>query len=157
MGDVQQVTAAEPVFGVSAAGLLVLRVFPSWVQDLALLIETVEAVAPAAASADWQPGAVVRLPFAKRICGEGGVICSQALMALADAAMVIAAAAAWNGYRPMRTIDQTTHFLRSVSYDVVADARVVRLSLNSIFGRVMLLSAHDKQPLGMVASAYSMA
>jgi len=32
-------------------------------------------------------------------------------MALADSAMVIACSAAWNGYRPMTTIDQTTHLL----------------------------------------------
>jgi uncharacterized protein (TIGR00369 family) len=84
------------------------------------------------------------------------VVCSQALMALADTAMVIACSAAWNGYRPMSTIDQTTHFLRPVSFDIVADARVVRIGRNTSFGRVMLLSAADKRPVGMVASAYSM-
>jgi uncharacterized protein (TIGR00369 family) len=78
-------------------------------------------------------------------------------MALADTAMVIACSAAWNGYRPMSTIDQTTHFLRPVNYDIVADARVVRIGRNTSFGRVMLLAAHDKRPVGMVASAYSMA
>jgi acyl-coenzyme A thioesterase PaaI-like protein len=33
-------------------------------------------------------------------------------MVLADTAMVLACSAAWNGYRPMASIDQTTHFLR---------------------------------------------
>jgi acyl-coenzyme A thioesterase PaaI-like protein len=56
----------------------------------------------------------------------------------------------------MSTIDQTTHFLRPVSFDIVADARVVRTGRNTSFGRVMLLSAADKRPVGMVASAYSM-
>ncbi len=50
---------------------------------------------------------------------DGAVVCSQALMALADTAMVIACSAAWNGYRPMSTIDQTTHFLRPVNFDVL--------------------------------------
>ena len=44
-------------------------------------------------------------------------------MALADTAMVLACSAAWNGYRPMTSIDQTTHFLRPVNFDVIADAR----------------------------------
>ena len=77
--------------------------------------------------------------FQRKICCDGEVVCSQALMALADTAMVIACSAAWNGYRPMSTIDQTTHFLRPVNFDVIADARVVRIGRNTSFGRVMLL------------------
>jgi uncharacterized protein (TIGR00369 family) len=156
MGEVHRLLASEPTFGLQAAGHLMIKVFPPWVQDLALLVESVEAVRPAGALPDWQPGAVVRLPFNKKICGDGDMVCSQALMALADTAMVIACSAAWNGYRPMSAIDQTTHFLRPVNSDIIADARVVRIGRNTSFGRVMLLSAHDKRPAGMVASAFSM-
>jgi uncharacterized protein (TIGR00369 family) len=151
MGEVHRLLTPEPAFGLQAAGRLMIKIFPAWVQDLALLVESVEPVRPPGAADDWQPGAVVRLPFSKKICSEGA-----ALMALADTAMVIACSAAWNGYRPMSTIDQTTHFLRPVNYDIVADARVVRIGRNTSFGRVMLLAAHDKRPIGMVASAYSM-
>lgn len=59
-------------------------------------------------------------------------------------------------HRDVASIDQTTHFLRPVSFDVVADARVVRIGRNTSFGRVMLLNAADRRPVGMVASAYSM-
>ena len=156
MGEVHRLQPVEAPFGLQAAGRLMLKVFPSWVQDLALLVESVEATRPPGAQADWQPGAIVRLPFSKRICSNGSAVCSQALMALADTAMVIACSAAWNGYRPMNTIDQTTHFLRPVNFDIVADARVVRIGRNTSFGRVMLLGAHDRRPVGMVASAYSM-
>ena len=156
MGEVHRLLTPEPAFGLQAAGRLMIKIFPAWVQDLALLVESVEPVRPPGAAPDWQPGAVVRLPFSKKICCEGAAVCSQALMALADTAMVIACSAAWNGYRPMSTIDQTTHFLRPVNYDIVADARVVRIGRNTSFGRVMLLAAHDKRPVGMVASAYSM-
>jgi uncharacterized protein (TIGR00369 family) len=156
MGEVHQLLTPEPTFGLQAAGRLMLKVFPAWVQDLALLVESVEAARPPGAQSDWQPGAVVRLPFSKKICNDGDTVCSQALMALADTAMVIACSAAWNGYRPMCSIDQTTHFLRPVNYDVVADARVVRIGRNTSFGRVMLLCARDRRPAGMVASAYSM-
>jgi uncharacterized protein (TIGR00369 family) len=156
MGEVHRLLAPEPAFGLQAAGRLMIKIFPPWVQDLALLVESVEPIRPPGAADDWQPGAIVRLPFSKKICSDGAAICSQALMALADTAMVIACSAAWNGYRPMSTIDQTTHFLRPVNYDIVADARVVRIGRNTSFGRVMLLAAHDKRPVGMVASAYSM-
>jgi uncharacterized protein (TIGR00369 family) len=156
MGEVHRLIPSETVFGLQAAGRLMSKIFAPWVQDLALLVESVEAVRPPGALPDWQPGAVVRLPFSKKNCCDGGVVCSQALMALADTAMVIACSAAWNGYRPMSTIDQTTHFLRPVSFDVIADARVVRIGRNTSFGRVMLLGAADKRPVGMVASAYSM-
>jgi uncharacterized protein (TIGR00369 family) len=156
MGEVHQLLTSEAAFGLLAAGRLMNTIFPPWVQELALLVENVEVVRPSGALPDWQPGAVLRLPFAKKICADGEAVCSQALMALADSAMVIACSAAWNGYRPMSTIDQTTHFLRPVTFDVVADARVVRIGRNTSFGRVMLLGASDKRPVGMVASAYSM-
>jgi uncharacterized protein (TIGR00369 family) len=156
MAQVHRLVSPEPAFGLQAAGRLMLKVLPPWVQDLSLLVETVEAVRPPGAPADWQPGAVLRLPFSKKICNDGHVVCSQALMALADTAMVIACSAAWNGYRPMSTIDQSTHFLRPVSFDVVADARVVRIASTISFARVTMLAAPDKRPVGMVASAYSM-
>jgi uncharacterized protein (TIGR00369 family) len=132
------------------------EILPQWVQDLALLIESVETVRPPGAPPDWQPGAIVRLPCSAKLCSDGAAVCTQALMALADTAMVLACSAAWNGYRPMTSLDQTTHFLRPVNFDVVADARVVRIGRNTNFGRVMLLSAADRRPIGMVASAYAM-
>jgi uncharacterized protein (TIGR00369 family) len=156
MGQVHRLPASQTSFSLQSAGRLMTEVFPPWVQDLALLVESVEAVRPSGALPDWQPGATVRLPFSKKVCSDGAVICTQALMALADTAMVLACSAAWNGYRPMASIDQTTHFLRPVNFDVVADARVVRIGRNTSFGRVMLLNAADRRPVGMVASAYSM-
>ena len=155
MAAIHQLLSREPAFGIEAAGRILLHAFPPWVQDLAMLIETVEAVRPAGAGSGWLPGAVVRLPFSKKICSDGRVVCSQALLALAETAMVIACSAACDGYRPMSTIDQTTHFLRPVSFDVVADARIVRIGGNTSFGRVNILSAADKRPVGMVSSACS--
>ena len=111
---------------------------------------------PPGALPDWQLGAIVRLPYSRKLCRDGAAVCTQALMALADTAMVLACSAAWNGYRPMTPIDQTTHFLRPVNFDVIADARAVRLGRNASFGRVMLLNAADGRPVGMVASAYGL-
>ncbi|MDE2331161.1 MAG: PaaI family thioesterase, partial [Bradyrhizobium sp.] len=110
-----------------------------------------------AAPADWQPGAVLRMPFSERLCRHGGIVCGQALMALADTSMVLAILAANRGYRPMTTVDQTTHFMRAVaSSDVLADARIVRLGRTMSFGRVTLSSAADDKPVAIVSSAFAM-
>lgn len=131
MGEVHRLPAPRVSFSLQTAGRLMTEIFPQWVQDLALLIESVETVRPPGALPDWQPGATVRLPYSRKVCSDAAVVCTQALMALADTAMVLACSAAWNGYRPMTSIDQTTHFLRPVNFDVVADARVVRIGRNT--------------------------
>ena len=155
MGEVHRLPAPQVSFSLQTAGRLMTKIFPQWVQGLALLVEGIETVRPPGALPDWQPGAIVRLPYSRKLCGDGAAVCTQALMALADTAMVLACSAAWNGYRPMTSIDQTTHFLRPVNFDVIADARAVRLGRNASFGRVMLLNAADGRPVGMVASAYA--
>jgi acyl-coenzyme A thioesterase PaaI-like protein len=151
----RRLEAVESVFGIEAADRLLVEMLPSWMQDLSLLVEAVEAGRPAGAPADWQPGAVIRLPFSNKLSRDG-VVCPQALLAFADTAMTLACSAAWNGYRPMSVVDQTMHFLRPVNFDVLADARVVRIGRNNTFGRVMLASAVDRRPVGMVSSTYSM-
>ena len=143
------------LFGIQAAERMLAEATAPWVQDLGLLVEAVEAGRPAGAPQDWQPGAVVRLPFSAKLCRDG-LVCTQALLALADTAMILACVAACNGRRPMNAIDQTTHFLRPVSFDVLAEARIVRFSRTNSFGRVMLSSAVDKRAVGMVSSAYAL-
>jgi len=133
------------------------NVVAPWVQDLGLSIVSVACDPPAEAAADWQPGAILRMAFSERLCRQGGIVCGQALMAFADTAMVIANLAANRGYRPMTTVDQTTHFMRAVTAsDVLADARVVRLGRTMSFGRVTLSSAVDHKPVAMVSSAFAM-
>ena len=132
------------------------NVFAPWVQDLGLSIGSIEYAPPPGAAAGWQPGAILRMAFSERLCRHGGIVCGQALMTLADTSMVIAIMAANRGYRPMTTVDQTTHFMRAVtSSDVLADARVVRLGRTMSFGRVTLSSATDNKPVAMVSSAFA--
>ena len=143
-------------FGIAEARRVLDDVFAPWVKDLDLSVEAFDFEPPADAR-DWQPGAVLRMPFSEKLCRNGGMVCGQALMAFADTAMVIANLAANRGYRPMTTVDQTTHFMRAVmSSDVLADARVVRLGRTMSFGRVTLLSAADNKPVAMVSSAFAM-
>ena len=152
-----QSSQQETEFNINEARRVLADVFAPWVQDLGLSISELDYVRLADAAADWQPGAVLRMGFSERLCRHGGVVCGQALMALADTAMVIAILAANRGYRPMTTVDQTTHFMRAVaSADVLADARVVRLGRTMSFGRVTLSSATDNKPVAMVSSAFAM-
>jgi len=153
--EARRLEAIENVFGIDAASRLLVDTLPAWMQELGLLVEAIESGRPAGAPADWQPGAVIRLPFSAKLSRDG-VVCAQALLALADTAMTLACAAAWNGYRPMSAVDQTMHFLRPANFDVLGDARVVRIGRTTSFGRVMLSSAIDKRPVGMVSSAYAM-
>ncbi len=152
----RQGTQTEP-FGIEEARRVLGDVFAPWVQDLNLSIERLDHEPPPGAASGWQPGAVLRLPFSERLCRNGGTVCGQALMAFADTSMVIANLAANRGYRPMTTVDQTTHFMRAVSgCDVLADARVVRIGRTMSFGRVTLSSAADNKPVAMVSSAFAM-
>ena len=153
--EARRLRPVDKVFGIEAAGRVLVETLPPWVQDLGLLVEAVEAGRPPGAPADWQPGAVIRLPYSSKLSREG-VVCPQALLATSDTAMTLACAAAWNGYRPVSIIDQTMHFLRPVNFDVLVDARVVRIARTTSFGRVLLSSAVDRRPVGMVSSAYAM-
>ena len=143
-------------FGIAEARRVLDDVFAPWVKDLDLSVEAFD-FEPAADLQDWQPGAILRMPFSERLCRSGGVVCGQALMAFADTAMVIANLAANRGYRPMTTVDQTTHFMRALAAsDVLADARIVRLGRTMSFGRVTLSGALDNKPVAIVSSAFAM-
>ena len=151
--------AAAPtpsMFGLRAASRLMLEVIPPWTQELGLLIEAVEAWRPAGAAPDWNPGAVLRLPFTRKLCADGKTISTQALMAFADAAMIFACAAAWNGYRPMTAVDQTAHFLGPAQSDLLADARIIRAGTTTSFGRVSIFGASSRQRVAMMSGAYTM-
>lgn len=157
MAEPIKLQPVETVFGIRAASRLVTEVMPPWIQDLGILVEAIEAVRPPGAAIDWRPGAVLRLPFAKRLSRDGEALWPQALAAFADTAMIVASSAAWNGYRPMSPIDQTVHHLRTASFDVLADARILRVTRAACFGQISLLSAVDKRPLAMVSSVYAVA
>ena len=132
-------------FDQSAATHLLQTVFAPWVQDLDLSIESI-----------GSDGAVLRMGFSERLCRDNGVVCGQALMALADTAMVFAISAAAGGYLPMTTVDQTIHFLKpAMRSDLLAQARVVRLGRTMAFGSVSIETANDSRPVALAQTAYA--
>ena len=132
-------------FDQSAATHLLQTVFAPWVQDLDLSIESI-----------GSDGAVLRMGFSERLCRDNGVVCGQALMALADTAMVFAILAAAGSYLPMTTVDQTIHFLKpAMRSDLLAQARVVRLGRTMAFGSVSIETANDARPVALAQTAYA--
>ncbi len=143
-------------FDLAAARKVAAEVFAPWIQDLRVEIVAVDSVAPADARQGWQPGGILRLPFSDKLCRSGGIVCGQALMALADTAMVIAAMAASGGFRPMTTVDQTSHFLRPViGSDVFAEARIVRNGRTMSFGRITLRDDQQRD-VAIATSAFAL-
>ena len=143
---------AKSAFDVTEAQQLLIDVFAPWVQDLQLSIEAIHQP-----GTEGGAGAILRMKFSERICRDGGIICGQALMSLADTAMVFAVAAASGRYRQMTTVDQTSHFLKPASNaDVLADARIVRIGRTMAFGQVMLTPDFDTKPVAMVSTAYAL-
>ena len=70
----------------------------------------------------------------------GKIIAGQALMALADTAMVVALWSALGAFRPVATVDMTTTFMRPATQTaIVAEATVLRLGRTLGFCQVRLL------------------
>jgi uncharacterized protein (TIGR00369 family) len=134
------------MFDQATAEAMLTNVFAPWVQALGLSIESLD-----------KDGATLRMRLSEKLCRDNGVICGQALMSLADTAMVFAVSSAAGAYRPMTTVDQTMHFLRpAANADVLADAKVVRLGRTMAFGSVTLTADGDPRPVGMAQLAYAL-
>jgi len=118
--------------------------FAPWVRDLA--IEVAEA----------RPGRVVlRIPADPRIARVGGIVCGQAMMALADTAMALAVATGRGAFVPTTTVSQTTTFLRPASGPMlVADARVVRAGRTLAYGEISLHAGDPDRPVAHAVSTY---
>jgi uncharacterized protein (TIGR00369 family) len=134
------------MFDRATAERMLTDVSAPWVQDLNLSVASLD-----------KEGAVLRMRFSEKLCRDNGVICGQALMSLADTAMVFAVSSAGGAYRPMTTVDQTMHFLRpAANADVLADAKIVRLGRTMAFGSVTLTTDGDTRPVAMAQLAYAL-
>jgi uncharacterized protein (TIGR00369 family) len=138
-------TPAMP-FDADAARRLLHDVFAPWVQDLALEFVSLGA-----------DGVTLRLPHSARLCRDGGVLCGQAMMAAADTAMAVAISVVGGRYRPMTTVDQTTHFQRpAIGTALLVRATVTRLGRTMAFGRVDLTGEADGKPVAAVQTVYAL-
>ncbi|MBI1244227.1 MAG: hotdog fold thioesterase [Alphaproteobacteria bacterium] len=134
-------------FDVAAARDILTAKFAPWVLDLG--IEIVDL--------DKAGLAILQMPVNSRISRDGGTVCGQASMALADTAMVFAVAAASGGYRAMTTVTQTTNFVRALACrSVLARGRVVKLGRTLAFGEVVLSPEGSDEIAVQVATTYAL-
>ncbi len=128
------------------ANELLAQVFAPWIQSLDLHCDGV-----------FEQGAELRMPQSEQLCREGGTVCGQALMALADTAAVLAVSAACGGYRPMTTVSQSIDLMRPLSKeDAIARATVSRLGRSMAFIRVDTRAANTSKPVATAQLCYAL-
>lgn len=99
--------------------------FADWVQALDLTVTAIDA-----------EQALIRMPLTPALARVGGIVCGQALAALADTSMVLAAIAHIGEFKAIATTDLHTQFLRPGSGSaILCEARVVRAGRALIFAR----------------------
>ena len=99
--------------------------------------------------------AVVRLPFTENLTRVGGTVCGQALMALADTAMVFACAGHLGDFVPVATTNLETRFLSAARGEHVrCTARVIRAGRAMIFAEARLESLPDAREVAVGSATY---
>lgn len=117
-----------------------------WIQDLDIRFERVD-----------DTGALLRVPFSPHLSRHGGTICGQAIMALADTAMIFAIAGKLGEFRPLTTINQTSAFLRpAANSDLFAEARIIKPGRTIMYGEVNLYTDDASKPVAHATSSYMM-
>ena len=130
----------EKVFSIEDAETLLREQFAPWVQELNMKFEEL---------ADGV--VVVRIPMSDRLSRSGNIICGQAMMAVADTAMVFAISSALGEFKPMTTVSQSTSFLRpAAEKDLMARASLIKLGRSLVYGEVNLYSDSPEKPVAHV-------
>lgn len=109
---------------------LLQEVAAPWVQELGMQVE----------SADERELQLV-VPVRPALVHGGGVLCGQAMMAVADTAMVLALSSNLGGFRPMTTVQLQTSFLKPVpgtAESIRVRATVLRRGKSLAFGEIAL-------------------
>ena len=109
---------------------LLQEVAAPWVQELGMQVE----------SADERELHLV-VPVRPALVHGGGVLCGQAMMAVADTAMVLALSSNLGGFRPMTTVQLQMSFLKPVpgtAESIRVRATVLRRGKSLAFGEIAL-------------------
>ena len=85
--------------------------------------------------------AVLEIPITPEIARVGGIVCGQALAALADTSMVFACAGHLGNFTPVATTNLETRFLSAAKGEVVrCEAKVIRAGRALLFAEARLTS-----------------
>lgn len=120
------------------------QMFAPWVQALKI---TIDEIGPS--------GAVLSIPITDEIARVGGIVSGQALAALADTAMVFAAAGHLGEFRPVATTNLDTQFLRPGAGDRIrCEAEVVRAGKAVLFARATMIAEPSGKPVSTANATY---
>ncbi|MEM7280311.1 MAG: PaaI family thioesterase [Pseudomonadota bacterium] len=97
------------------------------------------------------------MPFDGGLNREGGIVSGQALMALADTAMVVAVFAAMGEFCPVATVNMNTTFMRGAKEsDVLAKAKIAKKGRALTFVNVDLITTSDERLVCQASGSYAM-
>ncbi|NBQ88291.1 MAG: PaaI family thioesterase [Betaproteobacteria bacterium] len=120
--------------------------FAPWIQAMGLQV--------VAASAD---SVTLRLPCDPALAREGGMVCGQALMAVADTAMALALVNHFGGFRPCTTVQMNTTFLKPLAgQDGLVTATVLRAGRSLAFGEIDIRGAADHACVARASTTYAL-
>lgn len=119
--------------------------FAPWVLDLKPVVTVVN------------DGSIqLEIPANPALYRVGRIVCGQALMALADTAMVLGLVSALEESRLVTTVDMNTTFMRPVADDVViAKTEVSRLGRTMAFMRVVMNARQTGKPVSHATGTYA--
>lgn len=133
------------MFGTDAAQSLLASAFAPWVQALDLSVQSVDA----------DGGVTVSMPITGNVARMGGIVCGQALAALADTTMVLSTAAHFGGLRDVATTNLDTQFLSAGRGDTIrCTARIIRAGRSLIFAQADLIALPDGRPIASASATF---
>lgn len=120
--------------------------FAEWVRALDLTVISID-----------KTHALMRMPLADHLARVGGIVSGQALAALADTTMVLAAVAHGDTFKLYATTDLHTQFLRpGAGTAILCRAEVVRAGKALVFARAdMTEETSDKLVATATATFYA--
>ena len=129
-------------FTIDDAEVILKEGFAPWIQEMDIQFVDID-----------DGVATLRVPASDRLKRIGGMVCGQAIMSLADTAMVFAIASSVGKMVPMTTVNQTSAFLRpATDDDLIAVARVIKQGRQIVYGEVNLYTTNPDKPVAHVTS-----
>ncbi|MEX0365878.1 MAG: PaaI family thioesterase [Ruegeria sp.] len=98
---------------------------------------------------------VIRMPLAPHLARVGGIVSGQALAALADTTMVIAAISHSGEFKPYATTDLHTQFLRpGVGTAILCRAKIVRAGRSLFFARADMTEESSNKAVACATATF---
>lgn len=118
--------------------------FAEWVQALDLTVREAD-----------PDHVLMRMPLGPHLARVGGIVSGQALAALADTTMVLAAVAHTGAFKPFATTDLHTQFLRpGTGSAILCRAEIVRAGKALVFARAGMTEADSGKTVATATATF---